>query len=441
MPHDGTHQLLGSRTDDATAKIEDALRAQSRLVTANSTTEFRVAYVGKDGSIDQPQLQAVNVNLSGVGSQLLISTAIPGITGEFRVNSTTAQNQRYADVAMNAQGDFVITWTSNGQDGDAPFETNVYARRYAADGTPLNGEFLVNVNDVINTQSRGERSRSTRRSSQQFSRVAMDADGDFVIVWTSYNTDGVGNGYGAGVGGKNGIFARRFNALGEDVLVEHPVTSDPVRVFQVNTFAEHDQQYASISMGSTGEFVIVWESFQDDSQPANGIPDSFGIYAQRYARNEAVGSPIFGPAGEDGGEFRVNVTQNGDQRYPSVASDYQNNFVVVWTSVGQDGSGDGIFSRRFAQRVDVAPPIVTDVTIDGEQVREGMILENSTVTEIVVSFSEEVNNEGGDTGFNSVTNRELANLFERLAVERRDPGDFVPVQRGDAKVGSDADRG
>lgn len=395
--------------DDVTAqKIEDALLALGIKVevTANSTTEFRVEYLEKDGSIDQPQLSAVNVSLSGgVSPQLLISTTMPGITGEFRVNDTILQNQRFPDVAMDADGDFVITWTANGQDGDAPFETNIYARRYDKDGEELSDEFLVNDDDVITiTNPAGDLTLDYGRSSQQFSRVAMDHNGDFVIVWTSYNTDGVGNGYGAGVGGKNGIFGRRFNALGEDVTVAHPITEDPVRVFQVNTFADDDQQYANISMGSSGDFVIVWESFQDDSQPADGIPDSLGIYTQRYVRNSQLGSPLFGPAGEDGGEFRVNVNQNGTQRHPSVASDFQNNFVVVWTSVGQDGSGDGIFSRRFAQRVDFTAPIVTDVQVDGEQVREGVILENSDVTEIVVSFSEEVNNEGGDTGFNSVTN-------------------------------------
>src|SRR5690606_18292036 len=125
--------------------------------------------------------------------------------------------------------------------------------------------------------------------------------------------------------------------------------------------------------------------------------DSFGIYAQRYVRNDLVGSPLFGPAGEDGGEFRINNTLNGDQRYPSVASDYQNNFVVVWTSVGQDGSGDGIFSRRFAQRVDVTPPIVADVFLSDElsqrtQVREGGVVDvdsNDNISFLIVTFSED----------------------------------------------------
>ena len=52
--------------------------------------------------------------------------------GEFRVNDTTAGDQILPDVAMDAAGDFVITWTSYGQDGDAASQSNVYAKRYAS---------------------------------------------------------------------------------------------------------------------------------------------------------------------------------------------------------------------------------------------------------------------------------------------------------------------
>ena len=49
---------------------------------------------------------------------------------------------------------------------------------------------------------------------QKWSDVAVDADGDFVITWTSMGQDGVGTGYGADAGGLNGVYARRYNADG-----------------------------------------------------------------------------------------------------------------------------------------------------------------------------------------------------------------------------------
>jgi hypothetical protein len=50
---------------------------------------------------------------------------------EFRVNTTTASEQRYSSVATLADGEFVITRTS---DGPNP---GIYAQRYDANGQPV----------------------------------------------------------------------------------------------------------------------------------------------------------------------------------------------------------------------------------------------------------------------------------------------------------------
>jgi len=48
-----------------------------------------------------------------------------------------------------------------------------------------------------------------------------------------------------------------------------------------------------------------------------------------------------------GPEFRVNTYTTSYQSWPAVASDSSGNFVVVWHSDTQDGSGFGIFGQRF----------------------------------------------------------------------------------------------
>ena len=53
-----------------------------------------------------------------------------GDTGEFRVNDTTAGDQAQPSIAMSATGDFVISWTSYGQDGDRLDRGNIYARKF-----------------------------------------------------------------------------------------------------------------------------------------------------------------------------------------------------------------------------------------------------------------------------------------------------------------------
>src|SRR5687767_417858 len=48
-----------------------------------------------------------------------------------------------------------------------------------------------------------------------------------------------------------------------------------------------------------------------------------------------------------GGEFRVNTYTSYAQFWPRLAAEPDGDFVVVWMSGVQDGSGLGIFGQRF----------------------------------------------------------------------------------------------
>jgi hypothetical protein len=209
-----------------------------------------------------------------VYGQLFNSTGTP-IGTEFRVNETTASEQKFAAVAMDDDGDFVVTWSSLWQDGSL---YGVYARRYDASGTPQDGEFRVN---------------QTVDDNQNFSAVAIDADGDFTIAWTSTAQDG----------DRTGVFARRYGADGTAL-------SDEIAV---NTTTAGNQRYPVIASDSMGETVVVWTSDGQDGS-------SGGIYAQRLASD---GTPV-------GSEFSVNVTTEGNQQLPSVAVAPGGNFLVAW---------------------------------------------------------------------------------------------------------------
>ncbi len=95
---------------------------------------------------------------------------------EFLVNTTTANNQYNASVAMDDDGDFVIAWQSQLQDGS---EYGIYAQRYNAAGVTQGGEFRVNA---------------TTAGNQSLPAASMDADGDFVVAWQSNLQDGSGTG-------------------------------------------------------------------------------------------------------------------------------------------------------------------------------------------------------------------------------------------------------
>ena len=287
--------------------------------------------------------------LSGAAAGSARAQANPGPEGaEFRVNTHTTNDQSYASVASDASGNFVVVWTSKGQDGSG---YGIIGRRFGANGTPRGSEFAVNTyttndqnhvtvaadaigNFVVVWDSQGQDGDSFGVFGQRFDAtgapqgsefrlnaytttfqagpaVTYEAAGGFVVVWESYGQDG----------SSMGIFGRRFDATGA------PRASE----FQVNSYVTAIQNLPALAADPNGGFVVTWTS---DSQDG----DAGGVFARRY---DATGTP-------QGGEFQVNTYTTNAQLRPSVAVDANGNFVVVWMSSGEDGSSWGLFGQAFA---------------------------------------------------------------------------------------------
>jgi hypothetical protein len=130
--------------------------------------------------------------------------------------------------------------------------------------------------------------------------------------------------------GKAGWRLGLFLALScAPVLAEVPLGPS----FQVNSFTTARQTAPAAAVHSGGDFVVVWQSQGDPFD----VPFShLGVWARR-----------FGAEGEaDGDAFQVNTYTPGDQAYPRVVST-GTGFTVMWHSEGQDGSGSGIYGRRY----------------------------------------------------------------------------------------------
>ena len=61
---------------------------------------------------------------------------------EFQVNTYTAANQEHPSVAMDAAGDFVVTWQIAGEDGSG---YGIFAQQYNAAGAAQGSEFEINA--------------------------------------------------------------------------------------------------------------------------------------------------------------------------------------------------------------------------------------------------------------------------------------------------------
>lgn len=226
-------------------------------------------------------------------------------SSEFLVNQDTAApndqrsgNQLASSVAVDDEGDFIVTWSSYSNYQDDLGGYGIYAQRYNRDGTVAGGPFRIN---------------QTTASDQSDTSIAMDADGDFIVTWTSRNQEG---------NGTRGIYARRYNKDG---------TPKDTNDVLINTYTTNDQIHSSVAMDGTGNYIVVWES---DGQTGD---TSWGIYGQLF---NADGT-------KKGGEFRVNTFTTNGQRYANVSMDATGNFVVTWTSDRGTAGGAEIYARRY----------------------------------------------------------------------------------------------
>jgi hypothetical protein len=107
---------------------------------------------------------------------------------EFQVSPFTAASLQFLSAAMDDDGEFVIVWNDPvGQYG----LFSVFGRRFAHNGEPQGEDFQV--------------TSYTGGAHQMLPSTAMDADGDFVVAWTSL---GQPDGY------QNHVWARRFSSAG-----------------------------------------------------------------------------------------------------------------------------------------------------------------------------------------------------------------------------------
>ena len=144
--------------------------------------------------------------------------------------SAWAQNE-HIEIAVDAAGNILCVYTQGGY-----FEEDSYAVTVAADNTVARAPWRVNVNTV---------------SQQKHPEVAMNADGNGIIVWSDY-----GDEYGEGQ-----IKGRLISNAGLSNGDEFKIADDP----------ESADQIIDVAINASGNFVVTW-------------PDSgqHGIMTQRF---------------------------------------------------------------------------------------------------------------------------------------------------------------
>jgi hypothetical protein len=220
------------------------------------------------------------------------------IGGRFLLSSSTEGNQSEPSVAVTPGGGFVAAWTS-GLFPHGSRHSDVYARRFDANGQPLGPDFRVNSGNL---------------REQSLPQVVVDGSGGFLVGWRSF-------------GGEDlffDIFAQRYAADGTTEGNE----------FQINAADTENTSQAefSLAMADDGSFVGVWaEPGPDTSSPT-------GLRAQRFAAdNTRIGPPI-----------PVNSTHGAINDEPAVTMTPLG-FFVAWRSyvTGPSPVTPRILGRRF----------------------------------------------------------------------------------------------
>ncbi|WP_168198814.1 Ig-like domain-containing protein [Jejubacter calystegiae] len=142
------------------------------------------------------------------------------------VNQTTASNQASPVITALGNGNYVVTWDSDNNNGPDQTGYSVWGRIYDASGQAVTDEF------IINTATSGD---------QHLPIVVSRADGSFVVVFVS----GTDSAPGADT---YGIYAQYFDASGHKVGQQ----------MQINQLSWGDQVEVDASFLEGGQLYVTW---------------------------------------------------------------------------------------------------------------------------------------------------------------------------------------
>jgi Ca2+-binding RTX toxin-like protein len=260
-------------------------------------------------------------------------------TTEQVVNSTSAGDQLFADVAKLASGEFVVVWQSS--NGGEPY---LFGRRFTSSGEPIGAQFDVAVD--------------AGTGYKQDPAVAALPNGGFVVAWNT--PDGSGEGIAAR------FFTSSGTAAGPEFRITEPglgTEADPQvvvlndgsvlitwtnnegvniegrrynaggaptsEVFTISTDIDETDSQVSTAVLTDGSQIVAWRRISGDDR---------NIVFQRFA---ADGTRI-------GGEVMANASLAGLQERPAVTALPGGGFMLAWTATSGVGQPGDIVLQRFS---------------------------------------------------------------------------------------------
>jgi hypothetical protein len=262
-------------------------------------------------------LIGASIGLAGARPGSAVQPPFPDIAGpELWIDGPLADQvggvKAYVDVAVDNRGQRVHVWSSAIDSFDILF------RRWSADGNPIGFSALVND--------------STTSGLQDYPRVAISANGSFLVIFDSREPD-------PGQGGALRFFVRShvYDSIGTPQGPEQLVTDvAPASLFPSGS----DVAALRAPGGAPGGYIVVWGSNTSAGSDAN----------------TSIQGSLVNSNGVPGAQFQVNSDNASGQTLPSVTELADGGFLVVWS---QTSAGE-VWGRRFNA---AAGPIGNDFQI------------------------------------------------------------------------------
>lgn len=236
-----------------------------------------------------------------------LSSTNTWITDDIQVSSSTAEFQINASAAVLADGNIAVVWAGYDQNGSGAMQ-DVFCQILSPTGTKVGGEFNVNTFRAYN---------------QRTPAVSALSTGGFVVAWISeqqrVNADNPSpNDLLAGTTTPSvDVYARTFLAGGAPASPETLVNTNSLTCANPAVAASHD-----------GGFIVIWTE-----RELSVRTNSWDVFSRRFSTPAAPGLVQ-----------RVNTVTYGDQLAPQISRAGED-FLAVWTSLGHDGSLEGVYGR------------------------------------------------------------------------------------------------
>jgi hypothetical protein len=302
----------------------------------NDQENPRVALLKKGGAVFVWQGGAT-VN-QHIYARLMSPTNTFLTTNDVLVSTFTNSFQINPAVAVLNNSNVVVVWSSYNQAGSNSLY-DVYGQLLTSGGAMIGTNFLINQFTTYN---------------QRTPAVAALTNGGFVVAWVSeqqraaYNYSGFDNTNGSNpvlVGSPSvDIYARLYNSNAVAQSVE----------FLVNTSSRPCANPA-VAVAANGNYMVAWSEMDTVT-----TDNSWDVYARKFS-------------GTTGGTtVLVNSTVYGDQFAPRIGA-IANDYLITWTSLGQDGSRRGVYGRYVHEDGTlVSDEFRVNTTIAGDQMQPAL---------------------------------------------------------------------